>query len=128
MYRLLISLPFLILLQLTPEQVVQKQLDMYNAKDLDGFMSVMSGEVRLYNYSSITPSASGWTEVRDLYKNLFDRSPDLNSKLLNRIVLGNKVIDHELITGRMGKPLAIELVVIYEVQHAKIVKITVLRK
>ena len=63
-----------------------------------------------------------------MYANLFKESPKLHSTLTNRIVLGNQVIDHETITGRMGNPNPIELVVIYEVQAEKIFKITVLRK
>lgn len=112
---------------MTPEQVVQKQLDTYNARDIDGFMSVMSDDVSLYNLGQSTPISSGWTEVKNIYNNLFDKSPRLRSELVNRIVMGNVVIDHEKITGRMGNKDVLELSVIYEVRDEKIHKITVIR-
>ncbi|WP_421987965.1 nuclear transport factor 2 family protein [Roseivirga sp.] len=112
----------------SPEQIVQKQLDTYNARDIDGFMAVMDKEVTLFNFADGQQIASGEKEVRALYTNLFEKSPELNSVLKNRMVLGQQVIDHELITGRMGSRDAIELVVIYEVKKEKIYRITVMRK
>lgn len=125
---MIFTLLILFSIQMTPEQVVQKQLDTYNSRDIDGFMSVMSEKVVLINFSDDSILAEGFNEVKSAYQNLFDQSPELNSNLLNRMVLGNKVIDHERITGRMGNPDPIELIVIYEVEGDKISKITVLRK
>ena len=113
---------------MSPEQVVQKQLDTYNAGDIEGFMSVMAPDVALHNFSDGQLLAKGHKEVKALYANLFEKSPQLKSTLTNRIVLGNQVIDHESITGRMGSQEIIELVVIYEVKKEKIYKVTVLRK
>lgn len=113
---------------MSPEQVVQQQLDTYNARDIEGFMSTMDPQVHLYNFSDGKSLAQGSIEVRTLYTNLFEKSPELKSELTNRIVLGHQVIDHESITGRMGNAEAIELVVIYEVKFEKIYKITVMRK
>lgn len=113
---------------LTPEQVVQKQLDTYNARDLEGFMSVMSEDVSLVNFEDGSLIAEGFENVKTIYKGLFEGSPELHSTLKNRMVFGNQVIDHESITGRMGQKDIIELIVIYEVNdEQKIEKITVLR-
>ncbi len=114
--------------QKSPEQVVQTQLDTYNQRDIDGFMATMSQDVALFSFGNNNPSASGFNAVKDLYTNLFEKSPKLHSTLTNRIVLGNKVLDHESITGRMGSAEVMELVVIYEVKNEKIFKVTVLRK
>ena len=37
--------------------------------------------------------------MRDNYKKLFSDSPNLHCEILNRIVLGNTVIDHEKVSG-----------------------------
>lgn len=125
MLLLLISL---IMQTLTPEQVVQKQLDTYNARDIEGFMSVMSKDVILVNFMDASVIAEGYDQVEKIYKNLFDASPQLHSSLINRMVLGHQVIDHESITGRLGLKEAIELIVIYEINDdLKIEKITILR-
>ncbi len=113
---------------MTAEQVVQKQLDAYNSRDLSRFMETMDKEVQLFNFSDGELLAEGFENVKAIYKNLFDKSPKLHSNLTNRIVLGDQVIDHETITGRMGNDSPIELVVIYEVRLEKIYKITVMRK
>ncbi len=112
---------------MTPEEIVQKQLDTYNARDIAGFMSIMSAEVSLYNLGEPKPLAEGHNTVKAIYQSLFDKSPELKSVLVNRIVMGNVVIDHEKITGRMGNKEVLELSVIYEVQGEKIHKITVIR-
>ncbi|GAB5526257.1 MAG: hypothetical protein Roseis2KO_41290 [Roseivirga sp.] len=132
--RLLFTLLFSVmstsfaLAQQSPEQVVQTQLDTYNNRDIDGFMATMSQDVELFSFGDPKPSASGYSAVKNLYTSLFEKSPKLHSTLTNRIVLGNKVLDHESITGRMGNAEVLELVVIYEVKDEKIFKVTVLRK
>ncbi len=124
----LISTFLFIIMQITPEQVVQKQLDTYNNRDIKGFMSVMSQDISLYNLGDQKPIASGYEQVKGIYTNLFEQSPQLKSELLNRMVMGSKVIDHESITGRMGSEEVIELIVVYEVRESLISKITVIRK
>lgn len=114
--------------QISPEQVVQTQLDTYNNRDIAGFMNTMSKDVSLFNFGNAKASAQGYDEVKALYTNLFEKSPALHSTLTNRIVMGNKVLDHESITGRLGSDEVIELVVIYEVKNEKIFRVTVLRK
>ena len=113
--------------QSTPEQIVQKQLDTYNDRDIEGFMSIISNDVSLYNLGESDPIASGHDRVKEIYTNLFQKSPKLHSTLKNRMVMGNKVIDHESITGRLGNDEVLELIVIYEVKADKIFKITVIR-
>jgi hypothetical protein len=56
-----------------------------------------------------------------LYKGLFDASPLLHSIILHRILIGNKVIDHESIAGRKRIDVPNELVMIYEVSGDEIV-------
>lgn len=114
-------------LSLSPEQVVQRQLDSYNARDIEAFMSVIHPNVILVNHADDQVLAKGYDQVKSTYTDLFNSSPNLHSNLKDRMVMGNKVIDHESITGRQGNPEAIELIVIYEVEEEKIKKITVIR-
>ena len=88
---------------MTPEQVVQKQLETYNNKDIDGFMSVIDPQIEVFNFSDGTKIIQGWDACRKYYAALFDASPLLHSTILKRTCIGNKVIDHERITGRNGK-------------------------
>lgn len=113
---------------LTPEQVVQENLDFYNKRDIDGFMASFSNEIALYTFPEEKPDTLGLDAVRKLYKELFDLSPKLHSTILKRITFDNKVIDHESIVGRRNSTDTVELVLIYEIKDEKIYKVTVIRK
>jgi hypothetical protein len=58
---------------------------------------------------------------------MFERTPDLHCELVNRIVLGNTVIDQERVTGFPGGNV-IEAVAIYKVENGKIAKVYFIRK
>jgi len=113
---------------MTPEEVVQKQLETYNNRDIDGFMSTIDENVTFHNFSDGKLTMIGSEACRVFYTNLFESSPKLHSTILTRTVFGNKVIDHESIIGRNGNDEVLELILIYEVENEKIIKVTVLRK
>ncbi len=113
---------------LTPEQVVQKNLDYYNQRDIEGFMSLFSSAIQFFNFGDSVAYISGLYACRKVYQGLFDKSPQLHSVIIRRIVFGNMVIDHESISGRMGSDALTELVLMYEVNDGKIYKVTVIRK
>jgi hypothetical protein len=112
----------------SPTEVVQENLDFYNQRNLEGFMSSFSDSIVLYNFGKSEPIAEGKEAIRNLYKGLFDASPKLHSTILHRSIIGNKVIDHESIVGRKGSDVPIELVMIYEVSVDEIVRMTVIRE
>ena len=113
--------------QMSPEEVVQKQLESYNNRDIDAFMSVIDKDITIHEFSNGAITIKGYDDCEAVYANLFKESPHLHSKILTRTVFENKIIDHEFITGRKGSSTPIELVLIYEVAQEKINKITVIR-
>jgi hypothetical protein len=113
---------------LSVEQVVQSNLEAYNNRDLEQFMSWFSEDVELYSFSEMKLVASGKPAIKKLYKELFEASPELHSTILKRIVFDKKVIDHESIVGRKGSKDILEIVMIYEVKDGKIFKMTSIRK
>ena len=38
---------------MTPEEVVQKQLETYNKRDIDGFISVIDENITIHNFSTV---------------------------------------------------------------------------
>lgn len=114
--------------EMTPEQVVQANLDCYNRRDIDGFMSYFSPDIKMYNFADNSVTIEGLEQYRKVYKELFDLSPNLHSTIVKRITFDNKVIDHESIAGRRGSDGIFEIVLIYEVKDNKIYKITAIRK
>ena len=102
-----------------PALVVARQLDAYNARDIDAFMATWSDAARYYEHPS-TLLASGKDEIRARHIVRF-KEPDLQARLVNRLVLGNKVIDQEVVTRNLPDGVGqIEVAAIYEVEHAKI--------
>jgi hypothetical protein len=104
-----------------PAAVVQRQLDAYNAHDIDGFLATYSADAQLFEHPSKL-LASGHAELRERYVARF-KEPNLHAAVVKRIVMGNVVIDHEEVTRTFpegtGKSQAIAL---YEVRDGKIVK------
>lgn len=90
--------------QTQAEQIAQRQLDAYNAKDLDAFVACYSPNVEVYTLPSPTPSTQGLEALKQSYAKLFAQSPQLHAKLLSRKVFGRVVFDEEEVTGRAGAP------------------------
>ena len=112
---------------LLPEQVVQKNLECYNNRDIKGIMGCFSPDIALYSFSDPEPTLAGREAIQEFYKQLFEASPKLHSTILKRIVFNNKVIDYESIIGRQGSDVPFEIVVIYEVKEGKIFRLTAIR-
>jgi hypothetical protein len=107
----------------SPEAIVQKQMDTYNAKDIEAFMATYTNNVKLYNYPN-TLISEGKDVMRKQYQAFFDNTPDLTYIVKKRMVLGNKVIDEEYITAN-GKQFSV--IAVYEIENGKIAKVTFIR-
>jgi len=98
---------------MTPTDLAQRQLDAYNARDLAAFTACYSDTVQVIRPPSPLPSLSGKAALAAFYATHRFNRPALRAELLNRMVLGNTVIDHERIHGVEAQPL--ELAVVYRV-------------
>ena len=106
---------------LHPEAVVQRQLDAYNAKDLEALVAIYAEDAELFEHPSKLV-ARGTAELRQRYSLRF-QEPNLRAALVNRIVAGATVIDHERVTRTFPEgPGEIEVVMIYEVTAGRITK------
>jgi hypothetical protein len=107
--------------KLGPESVVQRQLDAYNAKNVDAIMAIYADDAQQFEHPSKL-LASGAAEIRPRFVARF-HEPNLQAQLVKRIVSGNIVIDHEIVARTFPEGAGkIELVAIYEVKHDKIAK------
>lgn len=103
-----------------PEAIVNQQLEVYNNRDIDGFVKTYATDIKLYSFPNKLDS-EGHAAIRKGYASFFKSVPDLNAEIVNRIVLGNKVIDKEKVTinGKIFYAIAI-----YEVENGLISKVT----
>jgi hypothetical protein len=103
------------------ETVVQRQLDAFNARDLEALLAVYAEDAQFFEHPS-TLLASGSVELRERFAARFLET-NLRALLLKRIVAGSIVIDHEKVTRTFAEGAGeLELVMIYEVKDGRIAK------
>ncbi len=103
----------------SPEIVIQRQLEAYNAKDLDAWLSTYAPDARQLELGGKL-IAEGHHEIRDRASSRF-AEPNLHAQLIRREVFGNVVIDHEDVTRTFPEgPGRVELICVYVVEHGLI--------
>jgi hypothetical protein len=104
-----------------PVGPVQRQLDAYNAHDLDAFVAEYADDVQLFRPPAAQAVIRGKHAMAAHYAANRFNQPSLHAELVNRMVFGNMVVDHERITGIGADP--IDAAVVFEVHDKLIVKV-----
>lgn len=99
---------------MTPLECVQLQFDAYNERDLPRFLSAFAEDVRSYRLPDMAPLLIGKAAYSDFYAKERFGHAKLRAELINRIALGNKVIDHELIHGLAEEPIETSIMFVIE--------------
>jgi len=100
---------------------VARQLEAYNARDIDGFMQWWADDCR---YCAFPDSllAEGAAAIRERHIERF-KETNLHGALLSRMVMGNMVVDHETVTRTFPEGTGeVDVICIYEVEAGKIAK------
>ncbi|MBD2701342.1 amidohydrolase family protein [Spirosoma sp. BT702] len=100
-----------------PEDLAQRQLNAYNARNLEAFLEPYAEDVEIYNLPYELRS-KGKEAMRKNYAFLAN-TPALHCELVNRIVMNNTVIDHERVTFAADKA-PVQAVAIYKIENGKI--------
>ncbi len=103
----------------SPAAVVQRQLEAYNARDLDAFLATYADDVRIWRLADAQPLFEGRAQVAAHYGGKVFQRAGLRAEVVSRLLLGSKVIDHERATWD-GLAEPIEAVAIYEVRDGLI--------
>lgn len=82
-----------------PDDAVERQVQAYNARDVDGFIACYAKDVVIEDAEG-QPLMSGRAAMRERYGLLFADSPELHAEIVTRIRVGSYVIDEERVTGR----------------------------
>lgn len=103
----------------SPEAVVQRQLDAYNAKDLDALLATFAEDAQQFEHPGKLVAA-GHAQIRERMVQRF-ADPILFARLVKRAVMGSVVIDHEIVRRTLPQgPGHVELAAIYQVRDGKI--------
>ncbi len=101
---------------------VEQQLKAYNNRDIDLFASAFSDTVKVYRQPGVL-TYQGRDELHKRYGAMFASTPDLHCQLVNRIVAGEVVIDHEMVQRKKGEPRT-PAIAVYRVRDGLIVEVT----
>ena len=101
-----------------PAAVVQRQLDAYNAHDLDAFMATYRDDAKVWRMPATAPALDGADAIRAFYRDQRFNRPALHAALVSRTVVGGKVADHERVTGLRDVP--VDALAVYEVVDGRI--------
>lgn len=110
----------------TPWQLAQDQLIAYNNRDIDAFLVPYADNIEAYTLNGEL-LFKGKENMRKRYADFFKNTPQLHCELVNRMVLGNKVIDQEKVTGIKGADF-ISAIAIYTIDKDKIVRVDFIRE
>ncbi|MDW8157870.1 MAG: amidohydrolase family protein [Bacteroidia bacterium] len=121
------GIPFLrdSLITFSNVDIVNIQLNAYNARNIEAFMKTYSENIKLYNFPS-EPRFSNYYAMKIHYEKFFENNPGLYCTIKNRIVQGNFIIDQEYVTG-LSNGQTIKAVATYEVQKGKIQNVWFIR-
>lgn len=104
------------------EAPVKLQLEGYNNRDIDSFASAFSDSVKVYRQPGIL-TYQGREELRKRYGAMFAATPDLHCEVVNRIIAGDVVIDHEKVLRVKGQARA-DAIAVYRVKDGEIIEVT----
>lgn len=105
----------------SPEAVVQKQVDAYNAHNLEAFVACYDPAIEFRTMDGKVGPEKGLPPLRKAYGELFKRFPALRVSILKRIAQGAFVIDQERAEGAGPDPVTVTA--IYEVAKGKIIHV-----
>ena len=111
--------------QPTPREIVDRQLALYNARDLEPYLALFDAAAELVDLPSGKVLARGIEDIRALYAARF-ANPDLYCRVHARMELGTHAIDRETLHGLPGGP--VEVLALYEVRQGLITRIHFLRE
>lgn len=104
------------------ELLINKQLNSYTSQNMKGLLETYSHSIEFRRLDDNKLLLRGHEEVRNFHlQNTFKRGM-ISVEIVNRIIIGNYVFDHEIVDGLYDNQL-VEAICIYETDRSKICKI-----
>ena len=106
---------------LSPADLAQAQLDAYNAQDLDAHCACFADDVVVTDLNGAV-TIQGMAAYRAKYTQVFADFPQNRARLVNRICVGNTVVDHEDVSRAPEGP-HFQVIAIYTIAGGKIARV-----
>jgi hypothetical protein len=101
--------------------LVQAQLEAYNAQDLDAYCAFFAKDVVVADLNGAV-TTQGLDAYRTKYDGVFKQFPQNKVELLGRVAVGSTVIDHEKVIRSPGGD-TFEVIAIYTLADGKIARV-----
>ncbi len=111
---------------MTPEDIVNKQLEYYNKCDIDGFCSTYTEDIEVFDGAGKSV-VKGLPALRELYGKLFIDNPDQMAIIYKRITVDDRVMDEEHVVGR-ADGIKRRAIAMYRVCDGLISEVTLISK
>jgi hypothetical protein len=107
--------------KMSPSEIVDASVVAFNAHDAHAFAAYFARHVNLVEHPSRT-KASSRAELKQIYTQLFANSPHIRTTVVQRLIVGNRVVDHERVQ-RSPDTASFDVVVINEIKDGRIEKL-----
>jgi len=107
--------------QVSPADIAQGQLDAYNVQDLDAHCAFFADDVTVADLNGDV-TIQGIAAYRAKYVQVFADYPQNRARLVNRICVGQTVIDHEAVSRGPDGP-SFQVIAIYTLAGGKIARV-----
>ncbi|UFH53207.1 nuclear transport factor 2 family protein [Spirosoma sp. KNUC1025] len=112
----------------TYQQLVQQQIDGWNAHNAIQFAAPYSDTTTLYTFpDKVLARFKTHQELEEYYTKVFKENPNLHCEVANQMTVGSTVILHERISGWVNRP-NFDTLVIYHFENSKIISVHFVRK
>jgi uncharacterized protein (TIGR02246 family) len=101
--------------------LIDAQLEAYNRHDVPAFVETYAPSASLFMNRG-EPWVTGHDAITREYSAFFEQAPELRAEVVNRIIVGDTVVDHERVRIAPNVP-EIEAVAVYTVRECKIARV-----
>ena len=101
--------------------IANKQLDAYNAQDLDTYVSFFAADCMVSGLNG-APTETSRDAIKARYAKAFAQFPQNKAVLKNRVAVGNTVVDHERVIRSPGGE-EFEIIAIYTFKGGLIARV-----
>jgi uncharacterized protein (TIGR02246 family) len=106
-----------------PEDIVQRQVDAFNAHDVEGFLATYAEDAVAQGADGMDTPVQGRDALRAHYTRRLAQ-PGLRATIEQRVRLGPWVVDYEIVENDAGSTPALA---VYEVEGSLIQRTTIVR-
>jgi hypothetical protein len=112
---------------MTIEEIIDIQMQAFNNRSITEMMPLYSDDIKVYNFSDHQLTVNNKTECEEMFRKLFEQSPNLHAEIIKTIFFDAKAILHEYVSGRNGDNTKKEQVVIFDIEDQKICRMDIMR-